>query len=158
MINWFLSRWNVKVGLGAVLIAIVLCGFWAGIFALMRPAKSQVALEPAELMVIEAPTLTPSPSIQLTQTVEAALEVIDGISVGVSVQIAGTEGAGLRLRSGPGVSEDVRFIGLDAELFEVKDGPEEADGFVWWYLVSPYDEQRSGWAASNYLDLISTPQ
>jgi len=25
---------------------------------------------------------------------------------------------------------------------------------VWWFLVSPYDEARSGWAASGYLTVV----
>jgi hypothetical protein len=47
---------------------------------------------------------------------------------------------------------------MDSEVFMVKDGPKDADGFTWWFLEAPYDPQRSGWAASNYLQVIqSTP-
>jgi len=40
----------------------------------------------------------------------------------------------------------------------VVDGPEQADGFIWWYLEAPYDTSRSGWAASQYLGLVSPTQ
>jgi hypothetical protein len=43
---------------------------------------------------------------------------------------------------------------MDAEVFEVKEGPKEADGFTWWYLVAPYDTNRSGWAASKFLTVV----
>jgi len=74
--------------------------------------------------------------------------------VGAVVQISGTDGAGLRLRSEPGTASEVRFIGMDAEAFEVREGPQDQDDIVWWYLVSPYDEARSGWAASGYLTVV----
>jgi hypothetical protein len=64
---------------------------------------------------------------------------------------------GLRLRSGPGISSQPRFLGKEDEVFQVRDGPRFADEFTWWYLVAPYDEHRSGWAASKYLVLIETP-
>jgi len=39
----------------------------------------------------------------------------------------------------------------------VRDGPQEADGYTWWYLVAPYDENRAGWAASEFLAAIPSP-
>jgi hypothetical protein len=108
------------------------------------------------LVVIPAPTLTSTAAEpQLTLTPEGGTG--NGIALGGFVQISGTEGEGLRLREGPGTNQALKFIGMDAEVFEVKDGPREVDGYTWWFLVAPYDKNRSGWAASNYLTLISTP-
>jgi hypothetical protein len=83
---------------------------------------------------------------------------VGGISIGSYVQISGTDGAGLRLRSGPGTTNPQRFLGMDAEVFQVKEGPKTADGFTWWYLEAPYDPQRTGWAASEYLKVVSSAE
>ncbi|MEW6180050.1 MAG: SH3 domain-containing protein [Chloroflexota bacterium] len=79
---------------------------------------------------------------------------IDGIGIGVYVQISGTGGDGLRLRREPGINSEVLFLGYESEVFKVVEGPREADGFTWWYLTAPYDEKRSGWAASSFLRVI----
>jgi hypothetical protein len=108
-------------------------------------------------MLIPLPTATLRPILQTvappTQTAVPVLE--GGIGVGMYVQITGTDGQGLRLRAGPGVGEAALFLGMDAEVFEVRDGPRNVDGYTWWYLTAPYDEKRSGWAAANYLTVVS---
>lgn len=76
------------------------------------------------------------------------------IGVGTSVQISGTEGSGLNIREEPGLGTGIRFVALDSEVFEVRAGPEVIDEITWWYLVTPYDETRNGWAAANYLTLV----
>lgn len=89
-----------------------------------------------------------------TATQPALSITIDGIQVGLFVQIYGTGGDGLRLRREPGTNADILFLGYESEVFKVVDGPKEADGFTWWYLTAPYDEKRSGWAASRFLRVI----
>jgi beta-xylosidase len=42
-------------------------------------------------------------------------------------------------------------------VFRVDDGPQEADGYQWWHLVAPYDENRAGWAVVNYLSPLPKP-
>ena len=154
MLKWISARLNKWVVLGAVGIAVFLCVFWWIVFNVLRPEASQMMAQPAEIAVIAAPTITASPEFDFTETPDASQVSRDGISVGTVVQIGGTEGAGLRLRSDPGIASEVRFIGMDAEVFEVQDGPQDQDDIVWWYLISPYDEARSGWAASNYLTVV----
>ena len=78
-----------------------------------------------------------------------------GIGLGVFVQIQGTGQDGLRIRSGPGTDKATNFLGMDSEVFKVTDGPVQSDGFTWWFLVAPYDRNRNGWAASNYLTIVS---
>ena len=99
------------------------------------------------------PTFTPDPFQLGTPTIPA-----DVIAVGGYVQITGTGGDGLRLRSAPGLTSELLFLGEDAEVFQVRDGPKEANGYVWWYLVAPYDETRAGWAAANFLAVVPPPQ
>ncbi|MBE0675420.1 MAG: hypothetical protein IH591_12235 [Bacteroidales bacterium] len=154
MLKWISDRLNKWVVLGAVGIAMLLCVFWWVVFNVLRPEASFVTVQPAEIAVIAAPTITPSPEFDPTGTPDINQIFRDGISVGMVVQIGGTEGAGLRLRSEPGIASEVRFIGIDAEVFEVRDGPQDENDIVWWYLVSPYDEARSGWAAASYLTVV----
>ena len=73
------------------------------------------------------------------------------------MQVIGTGGDGLRLRTGPGLDYDQRFLGLEEEIFQVIAGPQQADGYTWWHLESPHDENRHGWAVSEYLDVVDRP-
>jgi hypothetical protein len=99
--------------------------------------------------VTPSPTLDPalvSPTPDPTQ-----------ISVGGYVQISGTEGEGLRIRAAPGLNSDTVFFGEESEVFMVRDGSQTMDGYVWWYLVAPYDETRAGWAAADFLAVVPSP-
>lgn len=153
-----LKRINLWVAAGAAAIVLFLFLFWAGIFVLLNPTDNARTNPTAVFMIIQAPTLTPtslpSPTVNI-QATQQALEASGQIHVGGYVQISGTAGDGLRLRAGPGLTYSQLFLGYDDEVFAVKDGPNEADGYEWWYLVAPYDEDRSGWAAANYLTVVS---
>ncbi|MCL4825052.1 MAG: hypothetical protein KJZ57_12625, partial [Anaerolineales bacterium] len=98
------------------------------------------------------PTPTPDLLLAGTPTLPA-----DAIVVGGYVQITGTGGDGLRLRSAPGLASEQLFLGEEAEVFQVKDGPKEANGYIWWYIVAPYDQNRAGWAAANFLSVVPPP-
>lgn len=134
---------------------LILCLATVLISLMLRTNPSKNDVPTVSFVVIPAPTTTPTPDPAVSATVSAEVEVRDGISKGSVVQIHGTDGAGLRLRSGPGTDYGHKFIGMDTEVFEVEDGPVDSDGYIWWYLVSPYDENRSGWAASAYLSLVT---
>jgi hypothetical protein len=79
------------------------------------------------------------------------------IGVGSFVQITGTSGTGLNIRDEAGLSSNVFFLAYDAEAFEVGGGPVSIDGFTWWYLITPVDSSRAGWAAAKYLSVIPRP-
>lgn len=149
-----LNRWVV---VGAIGIAFTLFFCWGSFLIIFSSSNLENnAKSTANLIVILAPTSTPvllTPTLDLTATYSAQTD--NGISVGSYVQIAGTEGKGLRLRAAPGLSSPLLFVGMEAEVFEVRDGPVDSDGYRWWYLVAPYDQTRSGWAASDYLELVS---
>ena len=157
------SWWTVLGGL--VLAALLLGGFWAAILFIREPSVSANVPDPA-ITVVMAPTLTPVitmpvPVASATPTTapdQGGVPPQGGpISVGMYVQINGTGGSGLRLREQPGTSSKALFLGMESEVYLVQDGPKQKDGFTWYYLVAPYDKNRSGWAASNYLLVVQKP-
>jgi hypothetical protein len=137
-------------GLACLLTLVTLA--WFGFSA--SPPGADLGFAPADLTMIPAststplttPTLTPDPLLVGTPTLPANV-----IAVGGYVQITGTGGDGLRLR-------ELLFLDEESEVFQVRDGPQEANGYTWWYLVAPYDESRSGWAAANFLLVVPPPQ
>lgn len=151
--------------LGALAVLILLIAIWGlTLRALMTPKTAQV--DPTAVMnVIPAPTATvPAPPTAVTTptaTTEPSKVMLSTpapnaqIKTGDYVLIANTGGDGLRIRSGPGTQNPALFLGMDAEVFHVTDGPTEVDGLTWFYLSAPYDENRRGWAASNYLSVIA---
>ncbi len=147
-----------SAALGAVLLLGTSGLVYAGISA-QPPSGRPTALVTA----IPGPTSTafnPTPTAgpQLTPTSDLPPSPMPGvIGVGSYVQISGTEGSGLNIRSAPGLDATVNFLALDAEVFEVREGPNEIDGITWWFLVTPVDEVRSGWAAANYLTVVDPP-
>ncbi|KAA3643186.1 MAG: SH3 domain-containing protein [Chloroflexi bacterium] len=151
------------VALGALGIAVFMFLLLALAFWLTTPPPSPVVEQPtAILTVIPPPTPTPrvsTPTPFLTATPTDAPLVFGpgGFTLGSYVQIAGTSGDGLNIRSSAGLNSEILFLGLDSEIFEVRDGPVEADGFIWWLLVTPIDENRSGWAADAFLEFVENP-
>ena len=107
--------------------------------------------------MISAPTATPNVTPTATIDPFAPSPTPTGLAIGTYAQITGTGGDGLRIRSTPGLTGEPVFLGLDSEVFLVQDGPREADGYMWWYLVAPYDEARTGWAAADFLTYIPAP-
>lgn len=150
-VSGLVNGWVILVGI--LIAGGLVAGFVLLLFLLPLPAS--VADEPPVVFtVIVAPTPTPVPTRSMETPTPTSPPSFEGISIGSFVQISGTEGVGLRLRSGAGTSNPSRLLGMDEEVFQVKDGPKTADNFTWWYLESPYDPGRSGWAASTYLQAI----
>ncbi len=149
----------ILAALGLACLLTLLTLAWLGFSASLPGADP--GFVPANLTVIPAststPIATPSPTPNPFQVGTPTIPA-DQIAVGAYVQISGTEGEGLRLRSGPGLSTTLLFLGEDSEVFQVRDGPKEADGYIWWYIVAPYDESRAGWAAANFLSVVPPPQ
>lgn len=149
---------NKWVILGALALAAVLLLITAVSIGLTATRQNEtVGFAPADLTVIPAPTSTSSAPATATIDPFAPTAVPTGIAIGNYVQITGTNGEGLRIRSDPGLSGNFEFLGYDSEVFIVQDGPREVDGFVWWYLVAPYDDTRNGWAAADFLAYIPAP-
>jgi hypothetical protein len=152
---------NWRVILGGIFLAMMLClGLGLLVLAFKPVNLTQEAQPTAGLTIIPANTPT-APAITepagTPSAVPGSSNPEGGIKIGVYVQISGTGGEGLRLRSGPGVKYDPLFLGMEAEVYQVKGGPKDADGYTWWYLVAPYDQNRKGWAASKYLTIVDAP-
>ena len=144
------------IGLGALFTVAAA----VALFVFLPPAASEPPQ--AALTWIPGPSKTPQPptaTLVPTSTATATFAPLQSgeLGIGSFVQIVGTEGVGLNIRSGPGLNNDVQFLGYDAEVFEVRDGPVEADGLTWWYLVTPVDQSRAGWAAADYLSVVANP-
>ncbi|MDH5505912.1 MAG: hypothetical protein OEZ02_01685 [Anaerolineae bacterium] len=151
-----------SVAFGAVGFAVLMLVGCFFLIWLTRPPQRFAGLPTAVLTIIPGatstppiPTLTPTLGVEINQqTVPSPLPGLIGI--GSYVQIIGT-GGGLNIRQSPGLSAPVRFLGYDSEVFVVRDGPQTADGFTWWFLVTPVDEARSGWAADQFLSVVTAP-
>jgi len=149
---------NGWVILGTILIAGLLTLITAISIGWTKPPQSsEVGFVPADLTMIPAPTLTSNAPPTATIDPFAPTPAPTGIAIGNYVQISGTEGQGLRIRSEPGLDGEFVFLGYDSEVFVIQDGPRTVDGYIWWYLVAPYDETRVGWAASDFLTYIPSP-
>ena len=149
------NRWVI---LGAILFAGFLTLIAAVSIGFTTPHQpSTVGFVPADLTMIPAPTATSNAPPTATLDPFAPTAVPTGIAPGNYVQITGTNGEGLRIRSAPGLNGEFVFLGYDSEVFVVQDGPRTVDGYVWWYLVAPYDQTRAGWAAADFLSYIPSP-
>jgi len=136
--------------IGLVLVGVVVL-FWG------RNPAPQIGTVP-EMTKIAAPTLTLKvidPTETPTPTPTSIFFLPEGvIGVGIYVQVTGTGGSGLRMRGEPGLDGSINFSAMDSEVFLVIDGPVTADGYVWWHLEAPYDQNRNGWSAANFLNPI----
>ena len=146
--RWLLDPWLILGAIGFGSLTLV-----AGLFLLYvtRPAAAPAGLSTAVVTIISVPTATDVPPTSLP------LPPPGDVSIGAYVQIVGTSGDGLRLRTEPGLDSEVRVLGEETEVFVVTEGPTDTDGYGWWYLESPSDRSRRGWAVSNYLSVVQNP-
>jgi hypothetical protein len=153
----YLNRWVIVGSLtmaGILIIATLIIIGWT------TPRVSpDVGFAPADVTMIPAPTHTPlvSPVPTIDPSLVTPTLAPNTIGIGGYVQISGTEGEGLRIRSAAGLNSDTVFRGEEAEVFIVRDGPQDVDGYIWWYLVAPYDDTRAGWAAADFLAVVPSP-
>jgi hypothetical protein len=150
------NKWVILGSLGLAGLLLLITAVAIGLTSARQ--ASDVGFAPADVTVIPPPTGTsgapPTPTIDPFATPTSP----SGIAIGNYVQITGTEGQGLRIRAEPGLGGEFQFLAYDSEVFVVQDGPREVDGYVWWYLVAPYDETRVGWAAADFLTYIPEPE
>jgi len=156
----FLSPWTI---LGGFVLAFVLFGVLLALLWELRPEQRVAPSGTSMIYIIEAPTITePAPNLPPTPTPTPEADIPDAppagiIVIGSYVQISGTGVDGLRLRSAPGLDQPIKFVGIESEVFRIADGPKDQDGYIWFYLIAPYDETVRGWAVSNYLLPIQAP-
>ena len=154
-IQQLFNRWVI---LGALLFTGLLLLITSVSIGLTTPRQnSPIGFAPADVTVIAISTSTSSAPPTATIDPFAPSPTPTGLAVGNYAQITGTEGQGLRIRATPGLDGEFVFLGYDSEVFIIKDGPQTLDGYVWWYLVAPYDDTRAGWAAADFLSFIPAP-
>lgn len=143
-----------------VTAVILLIGMASIVFVILFFGRNQTTSTSslAEMTLVPAPTLTPKPidpTRTPTPTPTSIFFLPEGvIGVGIYVQVTGTGGAGLRMRGEPGLNSSINFSAMDSEVFLVIDGPVTADGYTWWHLEAPYDQNRNGWSAADFLTPI----
>jgi hypothetical protein len=150
------NKWVILGALGLAGLLLLITAIAIGLTSARQ--TSNIGFVPADVTVIPAPTGTsgapPTPTIDPFATPTSPA----GVAIGNYVQISGTEGQGLRIRAEPGLGGEFQFLAYDSEVFVVQDGPREVDGYVWWYLVAPYNETRVGWAAADFLSYVPEPE
>ncbi|NIS81544.1 MAG: hypothetical protein GTO14_15380 [Anaerolineales bacterium] len=136
-----------------VFVVVLIVGFFSRAYTAfstpISPALTVVGLptETLELNEISDATATVMP----TSSPTAPPSPSESFLIGHWVVVSGTGGDGLRLRNEPGLSAVISFLAYENEVFQVEGGPQDRDGYTWWFLVNPYDNSKSGWAAANYL-------
>lgn len=111
------------------------------------------------VVVLAVPTATPTPVVVPTPTPEPSStpaptsdpNTVLNFWPGDLVEVFGTGGDGLRLRSSPDLAAQVNLLGLESEVFEVSSAPQQAEGYLWVYLVNPFDSSENGWAVADFL-------
>ena len=157
----FERLFSPKVIAGSLVVTItllVLTYFWVVWSAPPAPDNSGLV---AVITVVPRSTATQSPDATPTFDPYGSIATPTlspgQVSIGEIVQISGTQGEGLHIRSEPGLNSKQLFLGFDTEAYKVMDGPRQVDGFEWYYLAAINDEKRTGWAASNFLTVVTKP-
>jgi len=159
----FLQNLSLGAILGSFGFMIFLCTIGGAGLYFLPPLTPEAVVASPIVQVIEGFTSTPhiptqTPTIAPTATENLPPSPLPNmIGIGSTVQIFGTDGEGLNIRLDPGLTSDIVFLAYDSEVFEIGEGPQVIDNITWWYLFTPIDSSRGGWAASNYLSLITNP-
>lgn len=101
------------------------------------------------------PAVQPSPTSLLPTPVPSPSLPPGQVMIGVRVSVVGVETSGLNIRSAPGYTGSPRFLAGEGDQFVVVDGPQIIDELEWWRVEDPDDANRYGWAARNYLAVVS---
>jgi hypothetical protein len=154
--SWSVILYSLLLGIFLYTVMLMYTYFSGGNLATIGVPTAHLDIISGATATVWVPTEMPTPT--LTPTVSIRPSPLPGIiGLDTLVQIFGTSGSGLNIRSQAGLSTGIEFLAYDTEVFSVKDGPIEADGILWWYLVTPVNAERAGWAAANYLSLVSQP-
>lgn len=101
------------------------------------------------------PEVLPSPTVSLPTPIPSPTLPAGDFALGVQVEVVGVDVSGLNIRAEPGYDGAPRFLAAENDLFVIIGGPQDADGLEWWQLEDPDDPQRYGWAARNYLTIVT---
>ncbi|MFA9401577.1 MAG: ABC transporter permease [Anaerolineales bacterium] len=153
-LHWLWAGLGIVLGT-ITLFALIVLGYFT------RQAQVQVPPATPILILINAPTasITITPPTETAEPVKTSTptlspETSGSLSLGRLVEVYGTEGDGLRMRDNVGLDSKIAFLAVESEVFELRDGPVQKDGYEWWFLVNPYNLDKTGWAVSTYLRAI----
>lgn len=161
-------------------VAGITCGLWGVVLMNRGEASTSVGPTPTPIFVVitATPTLGAGPLVVTTTPPPilispAASEAVTAapkttappgytppsgtripISIGAVIVVIGTQGQGLNVRQGPGTDYAVNFLANDNDRFLVKDGPRQAQGYTWWYIIDPADQNRFGWAIEDNMQVV----
>ncbi len=128
------------------------------IASLTRTIKMRTLPTPAITLYPYQSTATPQVvstqnEFEITPAIPTTSQVSQGgdFLIGDLVEVHGTGGEGLRLRNAPSLASVVNELAMENEVLEIRGGPTEADGYIWWFLINPYDNQRQGWGVGVYI-------
>lgn len=152
--NWLWAGLGVLLGAITLLVLIVLGYFTRQARAVTSPSTPILVLIAAPTASITIPTPTDTVEPAYTPTPTLPPEADGSLSQGRLVEVFGTEGDGLRLRENTGLDSKIVSLAVESEVFELREGPVEKDGYEWWFLVNPYNLEKTGWAVSRYLRAI----
>lgn len=146
-------------GLAGLVVGSVAFAGFVILASLNRNANFGISVLP-EITIIPRNTDTPILVPTIAQSTETASETqtpFENViyARGHLVEVNGTGGDGLRLRNAPNLDAVVNVLALENEVYEVRGGPTEADGYTWWFLVNPYDNEIQGWSVANFLRTAS---
>lgn len=153
----YLNRFVILGSLALAGILLISTLLAVGLIRISPRIAPEVGFAPADLTLIPAPTHTPNVLPVTPDTNATPTLAPNAIGITAYAQVSGTGGEGIRVRAAPGLSSDTVFFAGEAEVFIVRDGPQTADNYTWWYLVTPYDNTRAGWAAGNFLAVVPSP-
>jgi hypothetical protein len=151
--------------IGAFLFAGALIGLAFLVFRFQAGAQKALETTPQfQITLLPAPTETPTlpPTSVMASPTPSDVSILppDMVAVGRYVKVTGTQGLGLRMRAEAGTSGEINFLAMDDEAFKIIDGPIAKDGYTWWHCEALLDKSRSGWAAEDFLQVLtlSTPE
>ena len=152
--KWLWAGLGVMLGVLALIVLIAFGYFTRQARAATSPATPILVLITAPTASITVPPPTATVELSYTSTPSPPTEVDGSLSPGRLVEVFGTEGDGLRLRDNTGLDSKIVFLAVESEVFELREGPVDKDGYEWWFLVNPYNLDKTGWAVSTYLRAI----
>jgi hypothetical protein len=173
--GWYLPWWSLVVMVGVV--GIVALGLLYAFSQLSQPHTPGNQL-PRVQVITSVPTLSqdfagdmaqpgvntnpspipqalPSATVPLPTPIPSPTLPAGEFAIGMTVEVVGVDINGLNIRSSPGYDGTPRFLAAEGDAFVIVEGPQEADGLEWWRLEDPNDPERYGWAARNYLTVVS---
>ena len=101
------------------------------------------------------PQSFPTPTVPLPTPIPSPSLPPGDFVIGAQVRVVGVGTNGLNIRSSPGLDGTPRFLAAEDEVFVIVDGPQNVDSLEWWRVEDPDDSERFGWAARNYLEIVT---